>query len=145
MKHARQKIREAVATALGAISGVTVYRSRVYPIVATPVISVFGNDEESSSENETMPSPRRYSRTMALNIEISVEAVSNYDDLADDFAAQVEAIIEADITLAGTATECTLRRTTERSSGNSDKPVAIVTLTYEVWYRTSGTDPETAL
>jgi hypothetical protein len=145
MKHARQTIREAVATTLAAITGVTIYTSRAYPRLNPPVISVYGNDEESSSENDSMPATIRYSRRLALNIEIAVSAATEYDNLVDNYAAQVEALMAADLTLDGTATDSVLRRTTLKLNGEMEKAVAIATLTYEVWYRTLGTDPENAL
>lgn len=145
MKHARQKIREQVATMLSAISGVTVERSRAYSIVTPPHISIFANGENSDLENGTMPSPVRYSRQLQLEIEITVEQVDNADDQADDYAAQVEAILAADDTLGGYATESRLRNTTVDIDGQSDTPVVSVRLIYEVWYRTTGPDPETPL
>lgn len=145
MKHARQKIREYIATALAAISGAEVYRSRVYPLVTLPAISVYVEDENATSENETMPSPARYSRTLSLIIEIAVESTQNYDDLVDDYAAQVEVIMAADVELGGTATYSVLQRTVIDLGGDSDIPIAIARLNYFVWYRTTGSDPENAL
>lgn len=145
MKHARQKIREQVASTLSAISGVTVERSRVYALVSLPVISVYGNGESLSGEVDGMTTPIRYSRTLRLEIEIAVEAVSNCDDLADDYAAQVEALMAADLTLNGTATTSELVSTQIEMSGDGDTPVSITRMTYEVEYRTTGVDPETPL
>lgn len=145
MKHARQKIREQVETVLGGISGVTVYRSRVYPMVTLPVISVYANDEISDLENETMPSPVRYTRRLRLSVEIAVSATTGADDDADDYAAQAEALLHADPELGGYATDSKLVGTQTELGGDQDKPIVIARLIYEVWYRTTGTDPETAL
>lgn len=145
MKHARQSIREAVITLLSGIAGVTLERSRVYPMVTLPVISVYANGEVSESENESMPSPLRYSRRLQLQVDIAVEAVTGFDDTVDDYAAQVEAALAADVTLGGTATDSVLTRTTIDMDGSGDKPIAIARLQYEVWYRTTGTDPENVI
>ena len=144
MKHARQKIREAVATALVGLSP-TIYTSRVYPIVTLPVISIFANVEVSSSENELIGTPRRYTRELALDIEVVVEAVTGFDDDVDDYAAQIEALMAADVTLSGAVTDSTLTGTIVTLDGSGDKPLAKAALTYSIWYRTTGTDAETPL
>lgn len=144
MKHARQKIREHVATLLDGIVGVTVFRSRVYPVVNMPVISVFANGERSESENKTIGAPRRYTRRLVLEIDVVVSAVTGSDDDADDYAAQAEALMAADTTLGGYATESELLSTTIEL-GAGETPTAKTRLSYEVWYRTTGSDPETAL
>lgn len=110
-----------------------------------PVISVFGNDEASDSELDAMPSIRRVTRRLALTIDVGVEAVENHDDELDDYNAQIEAILAADPTLSDNATDVKLLRTSIRQSGDADKPVIVSTMTFDVWYRTLGTDPETAL
>lgn len=143
MKHARQKIREAVATLLAGI-GPTVYRSRVYPIVTLPVISVYANTEQSESENELIGTPRRYTRRLTLQIDVAVEAVTGSDDLADDYAAQIEAAMAADVTLTSTVVDSFLSGTAVAFDA-SEIPTAKTTLTYTCWYRTTGADAETAL
>lgn len=143
MKHARQKIREAVATVVAGI-GLPVYRSRVYPIVLLPVISVYANNEQSQSENELIGTPRRYTRKLIIQIDVVVEAVTGSDDLADDYAAQIEAAMAADVTLAGNVVDSFLSATAI-SFNPGETPVAKTTLSYTAWYRTTGTNPEVSL
>lgn len=143
MKHARQKIREAVATIIAGVG--TVYRSRAYPMIQLPVLSVYANNERSEMENDNYAAPRRYTRRLELYIEVAVEATTNHDDLADDYAAQVEALMAADLTLAGSATDSELVGSNVSISGEAEKPIAITRLVYEVWYRTTGADPENPL
>ena len=144
MKHARQKIREAAAAALTGIAS-QVYTSRVYPLVNLPVISVYANNERSEMENDTLNTPRRYSRRLALEVEIVAEAVSDVDNSVDDLAAQVEAAMAADLTIAGTATDSELQAAQFEFDGGSDIPTVRARLGFEVWYRTTATDPENAL
>lgn len=144
MKHARQNIREAVATTLGAITA-TVYRSRVYPLDVLPVIAIYGNNETATSENDQLVSQKRYTRLMDLNIEIVAEAVADVDDEIDDLAAQVEALLGADPTLTATAVDSNLLTTTIELDGSGDKPLAVCTLLYQVWYRTTAADAQTSI
>mgnify|MGYP001342193724 CR=1 FL=1 len=144
MKHARQVIREAVATLLAGV-GPAVYQSRVYPMVTLPVISIYANAEEAESENDTIGAPRRYTRDLTLQIDVVVDAVTGSDDLMDDYAAEIEALMAADVTLGGVVTDTNLTRTTITLDGQSDTPIAKASLNYTVWYRTTGTDPENAL
>lgn len=145
MKHARQKIREAVETSLSAIGGVTITRSRVHPKMSLPAIDIRTLSESSDLENDQIPSPRRYSRRVILEVDITVSAVSDYDDLADDYAAQVEAILGADTTLTSTCTDSKLISTATEDDGDQEKPIAVTRLAYECWYRTTSTDAETPL
>lgn len=145
MKHARQTIREAAATALSGITTATIYTSRVYPMISLPVISIFANQETSESENELIGSPQRYSRRLILQVEVACEAVSGVDDDVDDFAAQIEAAMASDLTLGGSCTDSTLRSTAIDLDGNSETPIALARIQYEVWYRTTAEDAETAI
>lgn len=145
MKHARQKIREKIATILVGVSGVSIYTSRVYPMVTLPVISVYALDELSDTENELIGAPLRYTRQLALNVDIAVSSVSGYDDLADDYAAQCEALLASDVTFGGTATDSKLVSTRMELDGSSENPIATTSLVYQVWYRTTGADAETPL
>ena len=130
-----------------ALSGLTptIYRSRVYPIVTLPVISVYANSEISESENELIGTPRRYTRRLVLHIEVAAEATTNFDDLADDYAAQIESEMADDVTISGAATDSTLIGTNITMDPAGDTPIAKTTLVYEVWYRTTGADAETPL
>ena len=142
-QHARKVIRDAVVLALTPI-GLTIRVSRSYPLIDLPVISVFTTSENSNLENSTLGVPHRYSRQLDVEIEIAVEAVDGHDDLVDLYAAKVEATLESDVTLGGAVTELTLQRSTMSLEG-AEKKIAISRLTYGAWYRTHGTDPETAL
>jgi len=143
MKHARQVIREAVITQLAGISGITFHRSRAYNLVGLPAASVYIDSENSEAENkDSINKPRTYSREANLLIEVVAEAVTNFDNAVDDYAAQIEADMGGDLTLGGTATDSTLYATTIDVDGSGDKPLAVVKLNYRVWYRTTAADPE---
>jgi hypothetical protein len=146
MKHARQVIREAVITQLSGITGVTFHRSRAYKLIALPAISVYVDSENISSElKDGINSARVYSREANLIIEVAIEAVDDADDASDDYAAQIEAAIAGDLTLGGTCIDTTLYQTSADIDGSSDKPLAFTRISYRVWYRTTGADPENAI
>lgn len=143
MKHVRQKIREAVATALDGLSP-TIYRSRVYPVVTLPAISIYANGERSESENKVINTPRRYTRRLSLVVEVVVEAVTGFDNLVDDYCAQIESAMADDVTLSGYAVDSEMSGTVLMMDGG-DTPTAKASITYDIWYRTTGADAETAL
>ena len=140
MKRSRQKIREAVAANLAGIA--TVYTSRIYPKLTLPVISVYGNNEQSEGEATEAVGPQRYSRRLTLEIEITAEATEGADDAVDDLSAQVEAAMAADRWLGGLAEETGLAATRMSFANAGDTQVATAPLSYLVWYRTHASDPE---
>jgi hypothetical protein len=144
MSHARQKIRDHIATILDAIPDINVFNSRVYPIVALPVISVFTLSEESSSENELLTAPRRYSRRLIVDIAITVSDSVDCDEVADDFASLCEIAMAADTTLGGKVTDSMLSTTTTEMNAG-EKPIFVTNLIYEIWYRTTAGDPDNVI
>lgn len=145
MKHYRQTIRESVETLLSSMSA-TIYRTRVYPMTSLPAISVQINNELVIHENSgPLNAAPRYTREADLTIEVAHESESNVDDAVDDLVAQVEALIGADVTLGGAVEESILTRCNFTTNGSGDVPYMIATLTYRVWYRTTASDPQTAI
>jgi len=145
VKHHRQVIREAVATLLSPISA-TIHRTRVYRLASLPAISVFVGSESITEENSShLNTPKRYSRQAELQIDVSVEATSNVDDVVDDLVAQVEARLAADPTFTTEVPDSTLTRTSFESNGDGDTPYMTASILYRVWYRTTAADPENAL
>jgi len=145
VKHYRQTIRESVATLLGSIDA-TIHRTRVYPMTALPAISVQINNERAIHENRgPLNAAPRYTREADLTIEVVNEAKASVDDAVDDLVAQVESLIGADVTIGGSVEESILTRTAFAVNGEGDIPYMIATLTYRVWYRTTASDPQTAI
>lgn len=145
MSHARQQIREAAATLLAGILP-TIYTSRVYPALNLPNISVYANRETVETELDHGPgSQKRYSRLLELEITITAEAVTGVDDLIDDYAAQVEAALAGDITLGGLCEDSRLMGSSFDLDGEAEKPLGLLRIIYEIWYRTTSADAETPL
>lgn len=145
MSHARQLIRDKVVALLGAVDDVTVVGSRVYRNITLPVISVYTRAEVATPENQTLNTPRRYSRKLALNVEIAVSYSEQSDAMADVFAARVEQVLAADPTLGDLATDIALAATNTDINGEGEKPVFTTVLIYEIWYRTTAAEPGTPI
>ena len=82
---------------------------------------------------------------MDLAIEVKVDATTAVDDVLDALAAQVEVAMATDRTLGGFATDSEYINMRMVTDGSGAKPFVYGIMTYEVWYRTTALDPETAL
>lgn len=149
MKHARQVIREEVASMLVGITGVSFPQSKLKKLADAPAITIYTGSESSEPESrDSINGPRRYSRFVNLNIELVLEADASglYENEADGFAAEIESAMAADLTLNGSATDSELIGTEQDIDELSEGHVLSMTvLNYRVWYRTTASDPETAI
>lgn len=147
MEHARQKIRDAVVSLLqGGITGVTFVKSRVYSQEKVPAIATYTDIDSSEAENGASPnSTLRYSRSLTLTVEFSVGAIEGFEDIADDYAAQIEAVLAGYRTLGGLVEDVYLRSTSIDVEEREAQPLGKITLEYSVWYRTLAADPENPL
>jgi hypothetical protein len=150
MTHPRNEIRNAVtALLMGSTSaGVRVFPTRKTDHLASelPVISIYTRDEDSELNGNA---PRELERSTRLLIECMVQEDENVDDAMDDFAEEVEDIMDADYTLGGLCFESQLVSTDMDSVKDSGRAVGILELTYQIEYRTdafvavTGTDAAT--
>lgn len=145
MTHARTQIRQAVVALLmgNTAAGNRVYSSRVHPLddPKLPALLVFTPQE--SMGNPTMQRPRTQQRTLQLMIEGYVKARGDIDAEADALALEVEQIIAADPTFGGRVKDAMLDTTATQLSGDGEKPVAVITLTFAVLYCVKENAPET--
>lgn len=144
MIHARTQIRQAVVNLLKdqTAAGNRVYESRVYPLddPKLPALLVFTPQE--SMGNPTMQRPRTQARQLQLVIEGYLKARGDIDSDADALALEVEQLIGADPTIGGLVKDAILDVTTTQLSGEGEKPVAIVSLTFMVLYAVKENAPE---
>lgn len=144
MAHVREQIRNQIATILASLAGGRVYTSRVYPLEVLPAIGIYAGSE-SSQQDPTIGIPV-YNREVDVVIEIATEALSDVDAAVDELAADVEALMAADLTLSGLAADAPLISTSvSLDGGDSEIPIAFARLTYRVWYRTTAANPEAAI
>lgn len=145
MSHARQQIREAVASAVTGLTttGNRVFQSRVHSFgpEKLPALAVYTLDETV----RYLSDERVQMRTVDTVIEAYAKVSEDLDDTLDTICAEVETAMGADITLGGLAFDVVLARTTIGLSGEGDKPVGVARITYQISYQTDEGAPETAL
>jgi len=147
VSHVRQQLRERAATTLTGLTttGSKVYQSRIYPLGSANLPGLLIYTKSEDSEAVTMSGARTVLRNLSLVIEGYVKAVSNYDDTVDTIAKEVETAMGNDVTLNGLAKNSFLESTQIEYDGEGEKPVAVVSLTYNVEYMTIENAPQTAV
>lgn len=145
MTHARTQIRQAVVNLLkdNTAAGSRVYASRVYALddPKLPALLVFTPQEGMG--NPSMQRPRTQQRNLQLVIEGYVKARGDIDAEADALALEVEQIIGTDPTLGGLVKDAMLDTSSTQLSGEGEKPVAIISLTFAVLYCVKENAPQT--
>lgn len=146
MAHVRTQIRDKMGTLL--TSGVSlvsgrVYKSRVYPLskAKLPAITVLTGSE--ASDLMVMGS-KTLDRTATIFVDCYVSVRDTFDDDVDAIAVQVEETIGSNFDLGGIAKTAILRSTEIDFTGESETPVGIARLTFDVRYVTTIGDVETA-
>lgn len=149
MTHVRQQIRERIATNVTGLTttGARVYQSRVYNLEAAnlPGLLVYSNNETSERDTMGILANQDLDRTLELVIEGYASTASNLDDVLDLIAEEVETAVAADPTCNGLSKDLFLSETTISLTGEGDSPAGVLSLTFEVSYRTTTTAPGTAL
>lgn len=146
MAHVRKQIRDRIAALLTsdvALVGGRVYKSRVYALTQSklPAITVYIGSEDSSL---VTVGSKTLMRTVSVSVDIYENATTSLDDNLDALAVQVEESIAADFQLNGLAKDAVLVSTEIDFSGESEQPVGVARLTFNVRYVTSVEDVETA-
>lgn len=141
--HVRKQIRDYVASALTGLptTGSNVYSGRVYRLADEnlPALLVFTNREQS--QPDTMAADGDIERVMDLEIEGYAKVGADLDDVLDQIAAEVEAVMGADRNLGSLAEDSFLDRSDITLQGDGDNSAGVLQLTYRVAYRTGIADP----
>jgi hypothetical protein len=146
MAHVRKQIRDRIATLVTGLTttGSNVYKMRRYALDQDklPAVVVYTNDE--SSALQTMGSVN-LDRVLSVSVQAFVSGSSTtVFDTLDTIAVEIEEAIAADFTLNGLAKRCHLTGTNVDINPEAEKAIGDITLTYEVVYRTTISDVETA-
>lgn len=145
--HVRQQIREKIGTTLTGLTttGSNVYQSRVYPLenINLPALIIYTKSE--TSEPIVIGTNRVMSRELSVIVEGYVKATSNFDDTIDTISKEVEAAIAADRTLDGLSKDCYLESTEIEYTGEGEKPLGYVSLTFITNYYVQETNPDVAV
>jgi hypothetical protein len=145
--HVRQQIREKIGTTLTGLTttGSNIYQSRVYPLenINLPALIIYTKSE--TSEPIVIGTDRVMSRELSVIVEGYVKATSNFDDTIDTISKEVEEAIAADRTLDGLAKDCYLESTEIEYTGEGEKPLGYVSLTFITNYYVQETNPDIAV
>jgi len=129
----RELILSRIKTNLDAITGATVYRSRVEPLSRSEVPAVIVEPVNDSPVGTNFYDKLDW--TMRVRITTFVRAATP-DDTSDDYSQQVHALLMADQTLNGYALDLLPDRT-DFAMYEADIPVGMITQDFLVRYRTS--------
>lgn len=145
MSHARTQIRQAVVALLNGNTeaGNRVFSSRVHPLDDAKLPALLVYTPQENVGERSMQRPRTQQRQLQLAVEGYLKARGDIDAEADALALEVEQLIAADPTLAGLVKDITLESTATQLSGEGEKPVAVITLTFAVLYCVKENAPQT--
>lgn len=147
MTHARQQIRERVATVVTGLTTTAgrVYQSRIYNLEKTdlPCLLVYSRNEDS--ERDTHTSTNGLARNLSIVIEGYQKGASNLDDSLDTIAEEVETALGADPTLNALVKDQSIQASEIEYTGEGETPIGLVRMTFEVNYRTTTTAPGTSI
>jgi hypothetical protein len=132
----RELILSRIKTNLDAVTGATVYRSRVEPLSRSEVPAIIVEPVNDSPVGTNFYDKLDW--TMRVRITTFVRAATP-DDTSDDYSQQVHALLMADQTLNGYALDLLPDRT-DFAMYEADIPVGMITQDFLVRYRTSRTN-----
>jgi hypothetical protein len=145
VSHVRKQIRAAAVTVL---TGLATTGSRVYPSVVYPMqdAQLPGLRIDTGAESIAMAAPsggvaRTHERTLNLIVQGCVKQNTTYNDVIDAIAEEVEKAIANNQSLGG-AKYVQLKSIEVALSGDGEHPVAVSTMTFEVFYYTAMNAPD---
>jgi hypothetical protein len=149
MAHPRKLVRKAVVAMLtnatAALARVSDTRIEPHKKAQLPAISVYTlHDPVDVEASKAAPRERKHDLELEVAIWVAHSETSPAVDQIDDIAEQVEAVLEGDQYLQGTASESSLTGTEIQiveDPERNDPTVGIATLTYSVTYRKSPAAP----
>lgn len=143
MPHARQAIREAVATAVTglATTGSRVFQSRMRAQDALPCLLVTTDGESITEEISGVQQ-----RELEIRITGVAKAAANVDDTLDTIASEVETAVQAAGTLGALVSiPPTLTAISTDFDDSLEQPVGEIALTFRSTYFTNAGAPGTTL
>lgn len=149
MSHARQQIREALATAANNLTTTEdrVYQSPVYPSGDShlPGLNIFTLTDKVVRRGDRL----RNLQWRELEIEVQARAKppdgTDLDDQLDDICAEVQAALMGDPTLGGLVRDLYPGDVEMALSGDLERPVGVARMTWRCRYLIDAADPTTIL
>jgi ribosomal protein L3 len=151
MSHVRQQIRDEVVDAVTLLNTThrNVYRTRVYPMDGNSLPGICVYTKSESSQPATiggLSTVKTYLRSMSVAIEVYAKASTDLDNDLDDIAVEIETAMANATDLAALAEDVVLSSTEiDIMGGDSEQPVGVMRMTYDIIYRTTLADPSAAL
>jgi len=143
MSHARQQIREAVATAVTGLTttGSAVYETRVYAFDVVPCLAVYTPSEEVWETDQAMGSDsNKQTRALSVVVEARTKKATLFDDQLDTICAEVEAAVMGDGSLAALVKAVDYVGVDIEYDSESEQPTAAAAIRWRVLYRVNITD-----
>jgi hypothetical protein len=142
MAHARQQIREQLATTLTGLTTTAsrVYDTRVYSYDQLPCLTVYA-DRDTVDEEQSQGI--KHWHNLVLTVEARAKAKASVEDTIDTICAEIEAAIYADTTLNSKVVDVFVADTQIEYSAEQDQPIALATLTLNAVYRVAPSVPTT--
>lgn len=145
MAHARTQIRNAVLAAVNNLPTTkrNAFASRVHPVNDNelPCVLVFARNEPL--ERITQAPPRGQQRTLTVMVEGYVKISAGYEDKLDKIAVEVEKAIYNNTSLQSLVRDIFLVNTEISAVGDAEKPVVVISMSFQADYITRENDPET--
>lgn len=147
MAHVRKLLRDAVVVAVTglATTGANVFVDRVLPLQETelPALMVAVGDQV---ELDGIGAPELQRRTFSVTIEARAKAMAGLSNTLDTIGAEVETTLAAAITVGGKSVYLTYLGTEAPvESGDADRPIGAITLTFELVAYTQADTPTSFL
>ena len=142
MPHARQQIREQLASTLTGLTstGNRVFDRPVFSYAILPALTIYADRD---TVDEDLSSKTRNWHNLQLRVEARAKAKAGVEDVIDTICAEIETVISADTTLNGKVLDVYLEDTQIEYSAEQDKPNALATLTLKAAYRIEPGAPNT--
>lgn len=137
MSHARQQIREAVATLVTGLTttGSNVFQSRFYRVQASELPALFIYSTDESIERETIGTGPYLRRELSIQIEGMAKALDNLDDTLDTIGEEVEDALGGQ--LPAGVDDFRISSVSIDYSGEGEQPVGVIRMDFVARYQTA--------
>jgi hypothetical protein len=145
MSHVRQQIREAAATLLTGLTttGARVFQSRIYPLRDADLPCLLISTDDEKIDTLGLSAGGLQERELSLVIKAVAKQSAALDDALDTSLAEIETALTGQ-SLGGIAKSNTLESISVEMSDDLEKPVGILTATFQITYYTATGAPGVA-
>lgn len=143
MAHARQTIRQAIATAVTGLTttGARVYQSRLHTLRDANLPCLLVNTDEEVIDSGLGVK----TRLLSVKIRAVAKAAADLDDTLDTMAAEVETALAPGFTAGSKKLFANLTEMQVEMVDELEKPAGVIALSFEVIYATTIAAPTTLI